>query len=149
MAHLLFVCHGNICRSTMGEQVARAWIERDGLSISVDSAGVSDEERGHRIDARAARVLREHDYPVGDHRAQQVTRAMLTRADLVLGFEPRHVSRMKRIAPQARIQLVTDFDPAAAPGSGIDDPWYGDHHDFVATLDAIEAAMPGILDALR
>ena len=149
MAQLLFVCHGNICRSTMGEQVARAWIEREGLSISVDSAGVSDEEHGHPIDSRAARVLRAHDYPVGNHRAQQVTRAMIEQADLVLGFEPYHVSRMRRIAPQGTIRLVTDFDPAAVPGSGISDPWYGDESEFVATLEAIEAAMPGILDALR
>lgn len=149
MAQLLFVCHGNICRSTMGEQVARAWLAREGLDISVDSAGVSSEERGNPIDPRAAKVLRENGYPTGNHRAQQVTAQLLAAADVVLGFEPYHVSRMQRLAPEKLIHLVTDFDPAATPGSGIDDPWYGGHSDFVATLKAIEAAMPGIVAAFR
>lgn len=149
MTKLLFVCHGNICRSTMGGQVARAWIDRDALAIDVDSAGVSDEEHGNPIDPRAARVLREHGYPTGSHRAQQVTAAMIADADLVLGFEPHHVQRMRHLAPGADdIKLVTDFDPAAVPGSGIADPWYGDRSSFEETLSAIEAAMPGILTAL-
>jgi len=45
--------------------------------------------------------------------------------------------------------LVTDFDPDAAPGSGIDDPWYGDAEGFNDTLASIEAAMPGIIARVR
>lgn len=134
----------------MGEQIGREWFERAGLDVEVDSYGVSAEEYGNAIDSRAARMLRAHDYPVGDHRAQQITAADIAEADLVLGFEAIHVDRMRRLAPDAdNIHLVTDFDPDAAPGSGIDDPWYGTAAGFEDTLIAIEAAMPGIVDAVR
>ncbi|MGI5951765.1 MAG: low molecular weight protein-tyrosine-phosphatase [Brooklawnia sp.] len=147
---ILFVCWGNICRSPMGEQVARDWFERAGLDVEVGSSGVSAEESGNRIDSRAARILRAHGYEVGPHRAQQITAADIEAADMVLGFEPLHVSRMRRIAPDAEnLHLVTDFDPDAVPGSGIEDPWYGPASGFDDTLADIEAAMPGIIQAVR
>lgn len=143
---VIFVCWGNICRSPMGEQVARATFEREGLDVQVDSAGVSSEEHGNPIDPRAARVLARHGYPKGNHRAQRISAAMIADADLVLAFEPVHLSRMHALAPDAKnLYLVTDFDPNAAPGSGIADPWYGSTQGFEATLRAIEAAMPGIV----
>lgn len=134
----------------MGEQVARKWFEEAGLDVEVDSYGVSAEEYGNRIDSRAARVLRGHGYDVGDHRAQQINDTRIMDADLVIGFEPYHTSRMRRVAPKAdNIYLITDFNPDAIPGSGIEDPWYGSSDGFEDTLEAIEAAMPGIVDAVR
>lgn len=147
---VIFVCWGNICRSTMGEQIARSWFADQGLDVLVDSAGVSSEERGNPIDPRAARALAGHGYPVGAHRAQRITAEMIAGADLVLGFEEVHLARMRRLAPSAdNLRLVTDFDPNAQPGSGINDPWYGTPRDFEETLRAIEAAMPGIVEATR
>ena len=55
---LVFVCLGNICRSTMAEQVARARTRLAGLQLGIGSAGISDEEHGNPIDPRAARCLR-------------------------------------------------------------------------------------------
>ena len=49
----------------------------------------------------------------------------------------------------AHLALVTDFDPDAAPGSGIDDPWYGGKEGFYDTLASVEAAMPGLMDRIR
>lgn len=150
MAKLTFVCWGNICRSPMGEQVARAWAQRYGLDVEIDSAGISSEELGNPIDRRAARMLREHGYSSGSHRAKQADRRLVDESDLVLAFEPLHLARLQRLRPDAdHIRLVTDFDPDAPQGSGIPDPWYGSAADFKITLDAIEAAMPGIIDALR
>lgn len=149
-ASIIFVCWGNICRSPMGEQVARAWAERAGLAAEFDSAGVSAEERSNPIDSRAAMVLAAHGYPVGRHRAQQITAQQIAEADLVLAFEPMHLTRLRRLAPDAdNLHLVTDFDPNATHGSGIADPWYGSAADFEETLTAIEAAMPGIIDEVR
>ncbi|WIY82686.1 low molecular weight protein-tyrosine-phosphatase [Propionimicrobium sp. PCR01-08-3] len=142
---ITFVCTGNICRSTMGEQVARARASELGTQARFDSAGISDEEEGNPIDPRAARTLRAHGYPVGDHRAKQVTRALIESSDLVLAFEPVQLNRMKRLAPDAEnICLVTDFHPAGATGSGIEDPWYYGQEAFEQTLEAIEEAMPGL-----
>ena len=71
-------------------------------------------------------------------------------ADLVIGLEQFHVDRMRRQAPDAtHLHLLTDFDPDAEPGSGIDDPWYGGPEGFDDTLAAVEAAMPGVLGKVR
>lgn len=147
---VVFVCWGNICRSPMGERVAQRWFGDAGLDVVVTSAGVSSEEVGNPIDRRAARTLRAHGYSHAGHRARRITPTQIEEADLVLGFEPLHVERLRRTAPAAsNLALVTDFDPDAAPGSGIDDPWYGDQEGFEGTLAAIEAAMPGIIARLR
>lgn len=151
MRRVVFVCWGNICRSPMGERVAQKRFAEAGLGdVEVTSAGVSDEETGRPIDRRAQSVLAEHGFTTGGHRAHRITRAEVDEADLVLAFEPLHLDRLRRIAPEAtNLRLVTDFDPDAEPGSGIDDPWYGGREDFEGTLAAIEAAMPGIVDRVR
>ncbi len=151
MAGVLFVCWGNICRSPMGERVARRWFDDAGLAhIPITSAGVSSEESGNPIDRRAQAVLKANGYSTSGHRAHRVTAAEIADADLVLGFEPIHVNRMRALAPEAsNIFLMTDFDPSAAPGSGIDDPWYGGPEGFEDTLASVEAAMPGILARMR
>jgi len=150
---VVFVCWGNICRSPMAEQVARAWAERAGLDESVvvfDSAGVSDEEQGHRIDPRAARVLTAHGYDPGTHRAREIAAADIETADLVIAAEPRHVAMMRHLVPDAtNLALISDFNPAAAPGQGLPDPWWGAADGFESTLAAIEDAMPGLLAHLR
>ena len=161
MARLAFVCWGNICRSPMAERVARKMAQdlstqrsadasRLAQGTVIESFGISPEELGNPIDRRAARVLAQHGYPVGSHRAKQVDRRLVDASDLVLAFEPLHLDRLRRLVPDAgHLNLVTDFDPAAAKGSGIADPWYGTVDDFIETLAAIEAAMPGIIEAVR
>lgn len=148
---VVFVCWGNICRSPMGERIARRWFDDAGLAdVVVSSAGVSSEEVGNPIDHRAARTLHTHGYSHAGHRARRITAVEIEEADIVLGFEPLHVERLRRTAPAAsNLALVTDFDPDAVPGSGIDDPWYGGPEGFEETLAAIEAAMPGIIARLR
>ena len=145
--HVVFVCWGNICRSPMAERVARGWAEREGLDgVRFTSAGVSSEETGNPIDPRARAVLTAHGYDAGGHRAHRITADDIAGADLVIGLEQLHVDRMRRLAPTApHLSLLTDFDPDAEPGSGIDDPWYGDAEGFNDTLSAVEAAMPGVL----
>ena len=148
---VIFVCWGNICRSPMAERVAVAYAERDGLTgVEFTSAATSSEELGEPMDPRAARTLRQHGYHADDHVAHQIDRTELDSADLVIAMEDLHVQRLHRIDPDAdRITLLTDFDPAAEPGSGVPDPWYGSESGFLDTLAAIEAAMPGIIDRAR
>lgn len=147
---VLFVCTGNICRSTMAEEVGRFWAAQAGAPMDFDSVGVSDEERGNSIDRRAASVLADHGYPTGNHRARQVTAADIEAADFVIAAEVHHVRRLKRLAPQAsHIHLISVFDPDSTQGSGLPDPWYGGMSDFQETLTAIEAAMPNIIGLAR
>lgn len=146
MTSVVFVCWGNICRSPMAEQVAREWAAREGIEATFTSAGVSAEEQGNPIDHRAAAVLRQAGYPVTFHRAHRIAADEIRRAGLVIGMEQLHLDRMRRLVPDAdNLALLTDFDPGAAPGDPVDDPWYGPPSGFRDTLASVEAAMPGLM----
>ena len=65
-------------------------------------------------------------------------------------MEDSHVRSVMELATDpSKVSLLTDFDPAAEPGSGVPDPWFGSDTGFYDTLAAIEAAMPGLLDRIR
>ncbi len=147
---VVFVCWGNICRSPIAERVAEKLAADRGLTgVQFSSAATSREELGAPMDERAARVLGRRGYRTGGHRAHQITRDEIERADLVLAMEDIHVRKMLAIDPGAtNLRLLTDFDPDAEPGSGIDDPWYGPGSGFERTLASIEAAVPGVLDTV-
>lgn len=149
MAQLVFVCLGNICRSPMAERVARREARERGLDIEVESFALSAEEIGNPIDRRAARTLTSHGYEAGAHRARKVTAADLLAADLVVAVETYQVEELKAMAPTAHVRLLNDFNPAKEPGEPLIDPWFGDQSGFEETLEDIEAAMPGILDAVE
>lgn len=150
MTAVVFVCWGNICRSPMAERVAQGRAAEEGLTgVTFNSSGVSDEEHGGPIDARAQRVLARAGYSTGGHRAHQITAAELREADLVIAMEELHRSRLRRLAPEVEVALLTDFDPEAVPGSEVPDPWYGSASGFDGTLAAVEAAMPGVLRRVR
>ena len=144
MARLAFVCWGNICRSPMAERVARKLAQ----GTVIERFGISPEELGNPIDRRAARTLTAAGYAASGHRARQITREDLLANDLVVAVEPFQVDRLLRIAPEANVALLNDFDPAKPKGTPLIDPWYGDDAGFADTLADIEAAMPGILAAL-
>ncbi|MFV0452944.1 MAG: low molecular weight protein-tyrosine-phosphatase [Propioniciclava sp.] len=148
---VIFVCWGNICRSPMAERVARRAAHDAGITdVRFTSAGVSAEESGNPIDPRARRILTTHGYDPDHHRAHRITAAEIADADLVIGLEQLHLDRMRALAPAAdNLALLTDFDPDAVPGSGIDDPWYGGEDGFADTLAAVEAAVPGVLSRVK
>ena len=75
MHKILFVCHGNICRSTMGEQILKHMVKQMGKEADfyIDSAAVSREEIGNPIYTPARRELLKHGVEPGNHRARQVT----------------------------------------------------------------------------
>jgi protein-tyrosine phosphatase len=148
---VVFVCWGNICRSPMAERVAQRMAEQQGLTgVEFTSAATSTEELGAPMDPRAAAVLREHGYRTNGHRAHRITRAEIEAADLVIAMEDIHLRKMLAAAPGAtNLTLLSEYDPAAEPGSGIPDPWYGTAAGFYGTLSAVEAAMPGVLDRVR
>ena len=145
---VVFVCWGNICRSPMAERVARQQAEQQGLTgVEFTSAATSDEELGAPMDRRAAAVLRDRGYQAEGHVAHQIDAAEIASADLVVAMEDIHVRKMLALAPGAdHLRLLTDFDPAASPGAGVPDPWYGTQAGFYDTLATVEAAMPGLLD---
>lgn len=134
------VCTGNICRSTMAEEVLRHAATEAGVEVVVDSAGVSDEEHGNPIDRRAARVLREAGYDVPDHRARQVHAEELGTWDLVLAMTRWHLDSLLRLSRRAGVR-VRGY-AGTGDGDGVDIRMY-------RTLDPalppslLSAGMPG------
>ncbi|BBX96953.1 low molecular weight protein-tyrosine-phosphatase [Mycobacterium lacus] len=146
--HVTFVCTGNICRSAMAEKVFADQLRRRGLgdAVRVTSAGTGNWHVGDGADERATRVLRAHGYPTG-HRAAQLDADHLS-ADLVVALGRNHVRMLRMLGvEEARIRMLRSFDPRSGPYAlDVEDPYYGDYHDFEEVLAVIEAALPGLHD---
>jgi protein-tyrosine phosphatase len=146
---VLMVCTGNICRSPMMERIAAAKARQAGLDVEVTSGGTSNEESGNPIDHRARRVLERAGYDASNHHATKVTARDLSEADLVIAAEEHHRRSLLRLAPDADVRLLSEFDLDLPVGTGLPDPWYGDASDFDETLVSVEGAMPGLIAYLK
>ena len=122
MKKILFVCHGNICRSPMAEYVMKYLVEQAQLTdqYMIASAATSTEEIGNPVYPPARRKLAEHGISCNGHAARQMTRADYSRYDLLVGMDSANLRNMTRIAggdPEGKIRpLLYDKDVA--------DPWY-------------------------
>ena len=122
MKKILFVCHGNICRSPMAEFVMKYLVEQAQLTDQylIESAATSTEEIGNPVYPPARRKLAEHGIRCDGHAARQMTRADYQRFDLLIGMDSANLRNMTRIAggdPEGKIRpLLYDKDVA--------DPWY-------------------------
>ena len=122
MKKILFVCHGNICRSPMAEYVMKYLVEQAQLTdqYMIASAATSTEEIGNPVYPPARRKLAEHGISCNGHAARQMTRADYSRYDLLIGMDSANLRNMTRIAggdPDGKIRpLLYDKDVA--------DPWY-------------------------
>ena len=129
MKRILFVCHGNICRSPMAEYVMKYLVEQAGLTnqYMIASAATSTEEIGNPVYPPARRKLAEHGIRCDGHAARQMTRADYSRFDLLIGMDQWNLRNMERICggdPEGKIRpLLYNKDVA--------DPWYTG--DFEAT----------------
>ena len=99
MVKILFVCLGNICRSTMAECVMKYLVKEQGLEkhFQIDSAGTSDEETGNPVHHGTRHRLQQAGIPCGGHRARQMTAADYDRFDLLIGMEEANLRAMRRI----------------------------------------------------
>ena len=130
MIKILFVCHGNICRSPMAEFIFKDMVSKAGLQdeFYVESAATSSEEIwrgvGNPIYPPARRELEEHGVPYEDHRAVQITKADYDRFDLLIGMDLNNLSGMRWITggdPQGKMHLLLDYTDRRGD---VADPWY-------------------------
>lgn len=131
MIKVLFVCHGNICRSTMAQCMFQDMVNKNGLSdrFYIDSAATSREEIGNGPHYGTVQKLREVGIPVVPHRARQMTHADYDNYDYLIGMDSYNVSNMTRIAggdPDNKIYQMLEF---AGINRSIADPWYTDNFD--------------------
>ena len=149
MKRILFVCHGNICRSPMAEFVMIDLIRQNGLAdnFEIASAATSREEIGNPVYPPARRKLAEHGIGCAGHAARQMTRRDYDHYDLILGMDHANTRNIQRIAggdPDRKITLLLDH--AGRPGQEVADPWYTGDFD-AAWTDILEGCV-GLLAEL-
>lgn len=133
MTRILFVCHGNICRSPMAEYVMKDLVDKAGLSekFFISSAATSREELGNGVYPPARRMLAEHGITCAGHAARQITAKDYRDYDYIIGMDEENLRNMRRVFsgdPDRKVSLLLDH---AGRGGDVADPWYTG--DFEAT----------------
>ena len=138
MTRVLFVCHGNICRSPLAEFVMKDMVHRRGLDdrFEIASAATSREEIGNPVYPPARRKLAEHGISCGGHHARQMTREDYDRYDYIIGMDMANLRNICRITGgdlEHKVSLLLDH--TARAGQEVADPWYTG--DFDETWDDV------------
>ena len=149
MTKILFVCHGNICRSPMAEFVMKDLAEKAGLAsrFHIESAATSREELGNPVYPPARRKLAEHGISCAGHAARQLTGADYDEFDLLIGMDSANLRDMRRICGgdgAGKMSLLMDH---SARSGDVADPWYTG--DFDATWRDVLDGCRGLLDELN
>ena len=125
MQKIVFICHGNICRSPMAEYVFADLVKRAGLedAFFVTSAAVSYEEIGNDVYSPAKRCLASHGVPCPPHAAHRITRKEIEEADLLLCMDFSNLRRLAAISSscEGKAKLLGEY---GLSGAEIEDPWY-------------------------
>ena len=148
MIKILFVCHGNICRSPMGEFVMKDLVKKAGLEsmFHIESAATSTEEIGNSVYPPARRKLAEHGISCAGKTARQLRRDDYARWDYLVGMDEANRRNMNRICggdPEGKIHLLMDY--TTRPGN-VADPWYTG--DFETTWRDVNEGCRGLLDSI-
>ncbi len=149
MIKVLFICHGNICRSTMAQSVFAHMAAKQGLSehFHIDSAATSREEIGNTPHYGTVNKLRQEGIPLIPHRARQMTRQDYKEFDYLIGMDDANIRNMERIAggdPEHKIYRLLEF---AGSSRAIADPWYTGNFDV--TYDDVIEGCEALLEALK
>ena len=140
---VLFVCHGNICRSTMAQSVLTHIVNQHGLSdyFEIDSAATSREEIGNPPHYGTVTKLKQVGIPVVPPRARQMPKTDYEYYDYLIGMDSANIRNMNRIAggdPEGKIYKLPSF---AGLSKDIADPWYTGNFDetYNDVLEGCEA----------
>ena len=149
MTNILFVCHGNICRSPMAEFVMKDLVEKAGVGerFHIASAATSREEIGNPVYPPARRKLAEYGIGCEGHAARQITAGDYQDFDLLIAMDSANLRNMRRFYggdPAGKIHMLLDY--AGRPGEEVADPWYTG--DFQATWQDVSAGCAGLLKQL-
>jgi len=148
MTKILFICLGNICRSTMAEFVMKDLVNKAGLTdkFHIESAATSRYEIGNDADPRTKRKLTEMGVPFTKRRARQMTKADYKEYDYIIGMEDDNIKNIMKIIgsdPDGKVFKLLDF---TGRDDDIADPWYTGNFD--ETWDDVLEGCTALLDEL-
>ncbi|MBQ3405326.1 MAG: low molecular weight phosphotyrosine protein phosphatase [Oscillospiraceae bacterium] len=148
MIKILFVCHGNICRSPMAEFVMRDMVQRAGLSDKIEaaSAATSREELGNPVYPPVVKILTRMGIDCGGKRARQIVPEDYDSYDLIIGMDSNNLRNMRRVFRgewDGRIKLLLDYTDHPRD---VADPWYT--RDFEACRRDVEEGCAALLEEL-
>ena len=146
MIKILFVCHGNICRSAMAEAIMKKMVNYSS-DFYIDSAAVSYEEIGNPMYPPAVRKLREKGIEPGNHRARIIAKTDYEDFDHIIVMDDSNLRLLRRIIsddPDHKISKMMEF---AGSSRSVADPWYTG--DFERTYQDLVEGISGLLKALH
>ena len=145
---IMFVCHGNICRSPMAEYVMKDIVKKEGLEneFEITSGAVSDEEWFNPIYPPAQRKLREKGVPFGHHSAHKISKTEFDAQDIVIVMDRSNLRWLTRIVGdlQDKVHMMMEY---AGQSRDVADPWYTG--DFEQTYQDVLAGCKGLLEQIR
>ena len=148
MYKILFVCHGNICRSPMAEFVMKDMVAKIDMSneFFIASAATSTEELGNPVYPPARRMLQKHGISCAGKTARQMNRRDYAAYDLLIGMDGANLRNMRRICggdPEDKLRMLMEYTDR--PGD-VADPWYTG--DFETTWRDVRDGCRGLLKSL-
>lgn len=152
MTKILFVCHGNICRSPMAEFIFKKMVKDAGVEdkFVINSAATSAEEiwngKGNPVYPPARRKLQEHGISCEGKFARQITKEDYSKYDLLIGMDTRNIQNMIRLFEDDSDNKINLLLGYTGDARSISDPWYSD--DFYTAYNEIEKGCIALLKKL-
>lgn len=149
MIKIIFICHGNICRSPMAEYVLKDMVEKLEIADNfyIDSAATSTEEIGNGVHRGTRQKLTEMNILCGNHRARQITKNDYDEYDYLIGMDSANIRNIGRIVGFDREKKVYKLLDFTNRQGDIADPWYTGNFDI--TYDDIVEGCEGLLRSLE
>lgn len=149
MIKILFVCHGNICRSPMAEFVMKDMVKREGLAerFEIHSAATSTEEIGNPVYPPARRVLSEHGISCDGKIARRMTKGDYEYYDYIIAMDKNNIRNIERIVGDDKDHKISLLLSYSGIDRDISDPWYTGNFD--ATWNDVVKGCKGLLEHIE